>query len=254
MTLTTTERINAIREYLEKVDDFAFRFGTEIQRILDDHNANGGHLEYAYVEHFHTEIIGLSKFIQYLLNDKINRKYVFFGTRTSIEILLYLEHILKLAKSGSTEMLNFLSKDLAQSAAAINKAATPNKDHNIHKTLKNIDTINKILDTGFKLEEIDESTKVFPSVYKLCKESKLSLKDAKTTDMYHVYVLYSEANHARLSNHHSVTADSELDVCWALEYYIEIYIRFYNQLLEADKFPPEFLSELNSIKLSLGLR
>lgn len=254
MTLTTAEKIKEIEKILKEVDGFSHKFGAQIQRVVAEHKTEGGHLEYVYVEHFHIEIVGLSKLFQYLLNNEANRKYVFFATRSALEILLYLEFVLEKAKLGGNEVLNLLSTDLSQSALAINKAATPNEDHHIHKTLNDINTANKILNTGFDLKKIKAYNRPFPSIYKLCTDSKLSLKDANGADMYHIYVMYSESNHARLSNHHSISRDLELEICWTLEYFIEIYIRFYDQILNVGAFPCEFLSDLNLIKQSLTIK
>jgi len=134
----TTERIRLIKEHLKKVDSFSDKFSAQIQQVVDKHKKEGGNLEYVYVEHFHKEIRGLSALFQYLLGHEKNKKYVFFAVRASVEILLYLEYVLRLSKLGGNEILSLLSKDMAQSAAAVNQAASTDDGHPIHATLKKI--------------------------------------------------------------------------------------------------------------------
>lgn len=76
MELSTKNRISLLQTALTKVDDFSVDFSSEIRNISNQHKTNGGNLEYAYVEHFHKEIIGLSKLFQYLLKDDFNQKHV----------------------------------------------------------------------------------------------------------------------------------------------------------------------------------
>ena len=92
MELSTQNKISLLKTALEKVDDFSAEFSSQIENISNQHKTNGGHLEYAYVEHFNKEIIGLSKLFQYLLKDDFNQKYVFFAVRGSFEVIFYLEY------------------------------------------------------------------------------------------------------------------------------------------------------------------
>lgn len=248
------EKINLLKDYLNKVDEWSAGFSKEIQRIVDRHKVEGGNLEYVYVEHFHQEMQGLSALFQYLLKDLENKKYVFFPVRASIEVLLYLEHVLKLANLDDNKVLELLSTDLAQSATAINDAAPTNEDNLMDLNVRRIGVVNKILNTTFDQAKIKPNTKPFPDVRTLCNESALTLKDFKGSAMYHIYRLYSESNHLRLSNSYSISKELDVDICWALEYFIEIYIKFYEQILAAEDFPQESSSSLAKIKGPLGLK
>lgn len=43
--------------------------------------------------------------------DEFNQKYVFFAVRGSLEVMLYLEYVLRLAKEDSKKVLELLSRD-----------------------------------------------------------------------------------------------------------------------------------------------
>jgi len=58
MDLSTKNKISLLKTTLEKVDDFSAGFSSQIDNISKQHKVSGGHLEYAYVSHFHKEIIG----------------------------------------------------------------------------------------------------------------------------------------------------------------------------------------------------
>lgn len=257
MELSTTEKIKLLKTGLDNVDIFSAEFSSQIQNIADQHKTNGGHIEYAYVQHFHKEIVGLSKLFHYLLEDNENQKYTFFAVRGSIEILLYLEYVLRLAKEDRDEntnkVLSLLSRDMAQIGAAIDSAAPTDKEHDMHKTLKAIHVVNRILDTDFDLEKVKANTRVFPSVRDLCNQSSLNIKDLHEKDIYHIYALYSESNHLRLGSQHAITDDIEILTCWALEYFLEIYIKFYQQLLDTNIFAEEYTNKFNSLKQTVGL-
>jgi hypothetical protein len=178
---------------------------------------------------------------------------VFFPVRGSLEILLYLEHVLRLAKQDKNKILELLSTDMSQMSAAIDDAIPTENEHDIHKTLKKVDIVNKILKTDFDPAKIKSNTRIFPSIKELCIKSSLNLKNLKGSDMYHIYVLYSESNHLRLASQHTFTEDMDFIVCWALEYFLEIYIKFYQQLLDTKIFPDKYASDLAVIKQSMGL-
>ena len=112
---------------------------------------------------------------------------------------------------------------------------------------------NKILKTGFDLSRVKSNTKPFPNVRSLCDKSQLSLKDSQGSDIYHLYRAYSESNHLRLGNEYSISKDIDIDICWALEYFIEIYIKFYEQIINFGSFPDEFGEKLALIKKSLDI-
>jgi hypothetical protein len=247
------DKILFLRDYLTRLDTLAGEFTKQIEAIGSKHKIEGGYIEYAYVQHFHHEIMGLSGLFQYLLNNKQNQRYVFFAVRGSIEILLHLEYVLRLAKEDSKEVLKLISIDVAQSAAAINAAATPDPTHAIHEALAKIHLVNKVLGTGFDLEKIKSNTGPFPNMRQLCNDSLLNIKDSKGGDMYHIYSLYSESNHLRLSSQHAVGGDIDVLTCWALEYFIEIYMKFYEQLLKTGHFSDNCTQKLSQIKTSLGL-
>ncbi len=253
MDSSTINKISQLKIALEKVDGFSAEFGLRIQNIVNEHKTNGGHLEYAYVEHFHKEIVGLSKLFQYLLKDDFNQKYVFFAVRASFEVIFYLEYVLRLAKEDSKKVLELLSRDMAQIGSAIDAAIPPKEEHDMHKTLKAVGVVNKILKTDFDLAKVKSNTKVFPSIKDLCDKSSLNLKDQRDSSMYHIYVLYSESNHLRLGNQHAITDDVDLLTCWALEYFLEIYIKFYQQLIDTKIFPEKYTSDLMAIKQSIGM-
>lgn len=247
------KRISLLADALEKVDSFSNEFNLQIQNIVNDHKLNGGHLEYAYVEHFHKEIIGLSKLFQYLLKDDLNQKYVFFAVRGSLEVLLYLEYVLRLANEKSHKVLELLSRDMAQIGAAIDAAIPPKKEHDMHKALKAVGVVNKILKTDFDLEKVKSNTRVFPPIKDLCDKSSLNLKDHKGAEIYHVYALYSESNHLRLGNQYAITDETDILTVWALQYFIEIYIKFYDQILATGIFDSEHMEKLNILKRQVGL-
>lgn len=253
MTLSAVDKIKLIKENLEKVDIFSAKFDSQIQNIKNKHKTKGGHIEYAYIGHFHDEIIGLSKLFQYLLENKTNKKYVFFPVRASIEILLYSEYVFNIAKLDDKQVLSLLSKDMAQSVASINSAAPADNNHPMHVTIKKIAIVNKLLKTNFDLTKIKSNTRVFPNIRTLCEQSHLNLKDSYGADIYHIYAMYSESNHLRLGSPYSTSNDIDNDICWALEYFIEIYIKFYEQILNTDMFSEEYTKDLNLIKQSLGL-
>lgn len=257
MELSTTEKIKLLKDGLDKADAFSAEFSSQIQNIANQHKTNGGHIEYAYVQHFHKEIVGLSKLFHYLLKDSENQKYTFFAVRGAIEILLYLEYVLRLAKEdrdeNSNKVLNLLSKNMAQIGAAIDSVAPTDEEHNIHKILKAVHVVNKILKTDFDLEKVKANTWAFPSVRDLCNQSSLNIKDLHGKDIYHIYALYSESNHLRLGSQHAITDDIEILTCWALEFFLEIYIKFYEQLLNTDTYTKEYTEKLNSLKQSVGL-
>ena len=253
MGISAEEKIDLIKIHLEKMDAFSGEFEAQIQGVVEKHKREGSNIEFAYVEHFHNEIIGLSKLFQYLLKNEENRKYVFFPVRASIEVLLTLEHVLELSKQGGDKVLSLLSKDMAQSVAALDEASPTDPSHKMHSTIRMMGVANKIIKTDFDLEKIKSNTKVFPDIRSLCNKSNLSLKDLKGGDIYHIYKMYSESNHLRLTNHHSISNDANLD-CWALEYFIEIYIRFYELILNTGIFPTHFVEKLNSIKNQAGIK
>lgn len=253
MTDSVLQKIGLLKTYLNQIDEFSGLFNIQIQNIVEGHKKEGGNLEYVYVEHFHNEIRGLSKLFQYLLQNNENKKYIFFPVRASIEVLLYLEYVLGLAKSDKNKILKLLSTDLAQSATAINEAASTDEGHPIYLTLNRIDMANKILKTGFDLSRVKSNTKPFPDMRSLCDKSQLSLKDSQGSDIYHLYRAYSESNHLRLGNEYSISKDIDVDICWALEYFIEIYIKFYEQIINFGSFPDEFRGKLAFIKKSLGI-
>lgn len=253
MEFSTLNKISLLKTALEKVDNFSAEFGPQIENISNQHKANGGHLEYAYVQHFHKEIVGLSNLFQYLLKDDFNQKYVFFAVRGSFEVIFYLEYVLRLAKDNSHEVLELLSRDMAQIGAALDVAIPPTEEHSMHKTLKAVDVVNKILKTDFDLAKIKSNTRVFPSIKDLCDKSSLNIKDLKGSGMYSIYALYSESNHLRLGNQHAITDDVDLLTCWALEYFLEIYIKFYQQLIETKLFSDTYSNDLQKIKQSIGM-
>lgn len=253
MDMSTKDKISILRNALENVDLFSQEFDLQIQNIVNDHKSNGGHLEYAYVEHFHKEIIGLSKLFQYLLKDEFNQKYIFFAVRGSLEVVLYLEYVLRLAKEDSHKVLELLSRDMAQIGAAIDAAIPPKEEHDMHKTLKAVGLVNKILKTNFDLTKVKSNTRVFPSIKDLCDKSSLNLKDQKGAGIYHVYALYSESNHLRLGNQHAITDDIDILTFWALQYFLEIYIKFYQQLIDTKQFPDKYAADLSEIKRSVGM-
>ena len=88
------------------------------------------------MSHFDKEIVGLSMLFQYLLKDDFNQKYVFFAVKRSLEVMFYLEFVLRLAKEDSNKVLSLLSKDMAQIGAAIDVAISPTEKHSMHKILK----------------------------------------------------------------------------------------------------------------------
>jgi len=253
MDLSTSNKISLLQTALEKVDSFSVEFDSQIQNVVSGHKTNGEHLEYAYVGHFHKEIFGLSKLFQYLLKDNFNQKYVFFTVRGSLEVILYLEYVLRLAKEDGNKVLELLSRDMAQIVAAIDAAIPPKEEHDMHKTLKAVGVVNKILKTDFDLTKIKSNSRVFPSIKDLCDKSSLNLKDLKGVGIYHIYVLYSESNHLRLGNQHAITDDVDLLTCWALEYFLEIYIKFYEQLIDTNIFPDKYANDLVAIKQSVGM-
>jgi len=253
MTSSALQKIDLLKTHLNKIDEFSGLFNGQIQNIVERHKKEGGNLEYVYVEHFHNEIKGLSRLFQYLLQNDENKKYVFFPVRASIEVMLYLEYVLKLAKIDGNKILKLLSTDLAQSATATNEAASTGNEHPIYSTLNKIDMANKILKTGFDLSRVKSNTKPFPNVRSLCDKSQLSLKDSQGSDIYHLYRAYSESNHLRLGNEYSISKDIDIDICWALEYFIEIYIKFYEQIINFGSFPDEFGEKLALIKKSLDI-
>ena len=150
--------------------------------------------------------------------------------------------------------MSLLSKDLTQSAKASNEASAPDPEHPIHEALLKINLVNKLLKTDFDFERVKSNTKPFPDIKTLCINSKLSLKNSFGADMYHVYSLYSELNHLRLGSNNTKTSDKDIETCYALEYFIEIYIKFYRQLLETEFFSSKFLVELDDICKQLGLK
>lgn len=253
MDLSTKSKITLLQTALEKVDNFSTNFSSQIENISNQHKTNGGHLEYAYVQHFHREIMGLSKLFQYLLKDDFSQKYVFFAVRGSLEVILHLEYVLRLTKEDSKKVLELLSRDMAQSGAAIDVAIPPIEEHLMHKTLKAVDVVNKIVKTDFDLTKIKSNTKVFPSIKDLCEKSSLNLKNLRGSSMYSIYALYSESNHLRLGNQHAITDDVDLLTCWALEYFLEIYIKFYQQLIDTKIFPEKYSDDLIAIKQSVGM-
>lgn len=247
------EKVKLLQGILRDVDVFASEFNKQITSIVNAHKQNGGHLEYAYVEHFHKELMGLSGLFYYLLQSQVNEKYAFFAVRGSLEILLYLEYVLRLAKKDSKLVLNLLSRDLAQSAAAINEAAPVDDSHQIHTTLRDIDTVNKILNTDFDLDKVKSNSKAFPDIKSLCNQSELNIKNSQGADIYHIYALYSESNHLRLGNQHAITDETDILTVWALEYFIEIYIKFYDQILATGIFDAEHRDKLDTLKQRVGL-
>lgn len=253
MDLSTKNKIALLQTALEKVDNFSADFNSQIENISNQHKTNGGHLEYAYVQHFQREITGLSYLFKYLLKDDFSQKYAFFVVRGSFEIILYLEYVLRLAKEDSSKVLELLSRDMAQSGAAIDIAIPPTEEHLMHKTLKAIDVVNKITKTDFDLSKIKSNTRVFPTIKDLCDKSSLNLKNLKGSSMYSIYTLYSESNHLRLGNQHAISDDVDLLTCWALEYFLEIYIKFYQQLIDTKIFPEKYSNDLIAIKQSIGM-
>lgn len=253
MNISTSEKIDQIKSHLLEVDIFSTEFESEIKDISEKHKIHGGHIEYSYITHFSKEIIGLSKLLQYLLDDPNNKKYSFFVVRSSIEILLHLEHVIRLAKEDDKKVLSLLSKDMAQSVASIDLAIPTDKNHSMHKTIAKVNLVNKILKTDFNLEKIKSNTRIFPDIKSLCTQSKLRIKDSIGIDMYHVYAMYSESNHLRLGSPHSITEDQDILDCSALEYFIEIYIKFYQQILDTNIFSKDYKNKLDSIKGQLGL-
>lgn len=253
MELSTLNKISQLKIALQKLDDFSIEFGYEIDKIYNNHKTNGGHLEYAYVQHFHKEIIGLSKLFQYLLKDDFNQRYVFFAVRGSFEVIFYLEYVLRLAKEDSKKVLEFLSRDMAQIGAALDVAIPPTEEHDMHKILKAVGVVNKILKTDFDLAKIKSNTRVFPSIRDLCDKSSLNLKGLKGSAMYSIYALYSESNHFRLSNQNSITDNIEQLTYHALQFFLEFYIKFYQQLIDTKFFPDKYVSDLLVIKQSVGM-
>ena len=94
---------------------------------------------------------------------------------------------------------------------------------------------------------------MFPDMRTLCNDSSLSLKDKQGGEMYHIYSLYSESNHLSLFNQFSVS-NSSVDICWALEFFMEIYIKFYDQLINNYTFPEDLKNSLNETKELLGVK
>jgi hypothetical protein len=247
------QKNEALLTHLDHVHSFAERFTVQIEKIGNEHKLSGGHLEFAYIEHFHKEITGLSDLFQYLVKDASQERYVFFAVRGSIEILLHLEYVLRLAREGDSKVFELLSKDLAQSAAAAQAAAPSEHEDALSRGVKALSTMNRLLETGSDIDAIKSNTKIFPDMRTLCSQSRLNLKDAKGADMYHVYALYSESNHLRLSSQHAITSDVGVLTNWALQYFIEIYIKFYQQILETDKFDAIFGDELAKLKRDIGI-
>ncbi|MFA5737136.1 MAG: hypothetical protein WCX70_02880 [Candidatus Paceibacterota bacterium] len=253
MDQSTQKKISSFTTTLQKIDNFSDEFLLEIKKIVDDHKVNGGHLEYVYVQHFQKEIVGLSNLFQYLLKDDKNQKYTFFAVRGSFEVLLYLEYVLRLKDEDDNKILELFSKDMAQSASALNDAIPTDKDHLMNKTIGKIAIVNKILETDFNLEKIKSNTRPFPDIRSLCNKSSLKIKDSAGSDMYHLYSMYSESNHLRLGSQHAITEDISILTLFAIEYFLEIYIKFYQLLLDTNIYSDEYRNKLNEIKTSIGL-
>lgn len=253
MEMTTQEKISSFTDTLKQVDVFSNEFSKEIQKIVDEHKINGEHLEYVYVQHFHKEMVGLAKFFHYLLKDDVNQKYTFFAVRGSFEVLLYLEYVLRLKKDNDNKILELLSKDMTQNASALNDAVSTDEDHLMNKTINKISIVNKILKTDFNLEKIKSNTRIFPDIKSLCNQSSLKLKDSEGAEMYHIYSMYSESNHLRLGSQHAITEDINALTLFAIEYFLEIYIKFYQLLLDTNIYSDEYQNKLNEIKVSIGL-
>lgn len=252
MVIVGSPRIRTFKYVLEKLLTFSISFSSKIKDLQkeEDHNA----LEYAYVEHFESEVQGLLRLTLYLLEDNFNSKYVFFAVRASFEALLYLEYVFQLAEDDKNEVLILLSKDVAQMSASSDRSLLKyGIGNSFQKILEQYDLANKVAGTGFDLRQVDAKTNPFPSIYNLCLKSKINIKDFQKENLYNIYALYSESAHLRLGGQHSIGDDPLITTGYALEYFVEIFVKFYQLIIDTSGFYSESGEELEDIKNEIGL-
>lgn len=208
------------------VDQILIELKSVFENIDKQQRSGGGHLEFAYLEHFLDESADVSYLFQLLFDNQKTQKFLPIANRMLFELILKSEHLIQLKKAGNEkELLSLLCKDMASAMSALDEAVGTGKENPAADTLRIIHTINKLLGTDFDLEKIKPNTPTFPKVKDMCEKSNLCIKDYCGEKLYHFYVQWSWNNHSRLGNDFSLENNFDYLLNNQAECFIEMYLK-----------------------------
>ena len=211
---------------VKEADQILTELKVVFENINKQHRSGGGHLEYAYLEHFLGEAEDVSYLFQILFNDQRTQKFLPIANRMLFEVILKSEHLIKLKNTGSdNEILSLLSKDMASAMSALDDAVGSAEGNPAADTLVKIHLVNKILGTDFDLSKIKSNTPTFPKIKDLCDKSSICIKDYCADKLYHFDVQWSWNNHSRLGNDFSLEKNSDYLLNNQAECFIEMYLK-----------------------------
>lgn len=195
------------------------------ENISTQHKENGGHIEYAYLEHFLQESLNVSYLFQHLFSDENTKIFLPVANRMLFEILMHTEYILRLKEEGDHALLSFLSKDMASIMSALDDAVGSSDNNPANETLLKLDAVNKSLKTDFDLDKIKPSTQTFPNIKSLFEKSQFCIKDYFGSKLYHYYVKWSWNNHSRLGNTFVLEKNSDQLLNNHVECFVEMSLK-----------------------------
>lgn len=221
-----TENAQKLLLRVKEADQILIELKSVFRDIHKHHQSGGGHLEYAYLEHFLSESEDVSYLFQLLFNDQRTQKFLPIANRMLFELILKSEYLIRLKKEGSDkELLSLLCKDMASAMSALDDAVGTGEENPAADTLRKIHVINKLLGTDFDLEKIKSNTPTFPKIKDLCEKSSICIKDYCGEKLYHFYVQWSWNNHSRLGNDFSLEKNLDYLLNNQVECFIEMYLK-----------------------------
>lgn len=219
------ENAELLLSRIREADQILTELKIILKSISENHSANGGHIEYIYLNHFLGESEDISYMFQLLFEDQRTQKFLPVANRMLFEVFLKNEYLIRLKNTGDDNILNLLSKDMASSMSAFDEAVGSEEGNPESDTLVSLGVFNKLLGTNFDLNRITPSTNTFPKIRELCNQSSICIRDYCGDKLYHYYVQWSWNNHSRLGNAFSLKKNLEYLVSNEVEYFLEMYLK-----------------------------
>lgn len=222
--------------------------------ISNKHKANGGYLEYAYLEHFLEESLDISLLFQHLFTNEGTRRFLAIPNRMMFETILKVEYLIRVKNEGDDNViLSLLSKDMAAMMSSLDEAVGNSENNQAKSTLIKMNIANKILKTDFDLDKIKPNTKTFPNIKDLCERSHICIKDYCGERLWHYYVMWSWDNHSRIGSKFMMKDNSDYLTNNQAECFIEMYLKNL-RLLSIHSGSTKLQESIQSTMLEIGLK